>query len=118
MQQREKQHGHFQPERLRPCRVHRTGQGCITTRDARREQIAWVRCGAAGLPRTAPDPSREREQVITPGTADKTRAVPNERGQSEIEVTGIACDGAVRCNRSPQRLNVAANWRLPVRSSR
>jgi len=64
MQQREKQHGHFQPERLRPCRVHRTGQGWITTRDARREQIAWVRCGAAGLPRTAPDPSREREQVI------------------------------------------------------
>ena len=45
-------------------------------------------------------------------------AVPNDRGQSEIEVTGIACDGAVRCNCSPQRLNVAANWRLPVRSSR
>jgi hypothetical protein len=43
------------------------------------------------------------------------RAVPNDRGQSEIEVTGIACDGAVRCNRSPQRLNVAANCRLRVR---
>ena len=51
--------------------------------------------------------------LASPGSPD-ARHTP--RGQSEIEVTGIARGGAVRCTGSPHRLNVTVSRRLSARS--